>query len=54
LVVDAPTGAPLAVLTGAAGRGLLIEMSAEDLRDPSAATTLARVLVDAWAALGGR
>jgi N-acetylmuramoyl-L-alanine amidase len=52
--VDAPTGAPLAVLTGAAGRGLLIEMSAEDLRDPSAATTLARLLVDAWAALGGR
>jgi N-acetylmuramoyl-L-alanine amidase len=52
--VDAPTGAPLAVLTGAAGRGLLIEMSAEDLRDPSAATTLAGVLVDAWAALGGR
>jgi N-acetylmuramoyl-L-alanine amidase len=52
--VDAPTGAPLAVLTGAAGRGLLIEMSAEDLRDPSAATALARALLDAWAALGGR
>ena len=52
--VDAPTGAPLAVLTGAAGRGLLLEMSAADLRDPAAATTLARALVDAWAALGGR
>ena len=52
--VEAPVGAPLAVLAGAAGRGLLLEVSSDDLRDPSAAATLAHALVDAWAALGGR
>jgi N-acetylmuramoyl-L-alanine amidase len=52
--VDGPVGAPLAVLAGAAGRGLVIEMSADDLRDPGAADELARALVSAWSALGGR
>jgi len=52
--VDAPTGAPLAVLAGAAGRGLLLELSSDDLRDPAAADALARALVEAWSALGGR
>jgi N-acetylmuramoyl-L-alanine amidase len=52
--VDGPVGAPLAVLAGAAGRGLFIEMSADDLRDPGAAGELARALVSAWSALGGR
>jgi len=52
--VDAPVGAPLAVLTGAAGRGLLLELSAEDLRDPTAVASLARALLDAWAASVGR
>jgi len=52
--VDAPVGAPIAVLAGAAGRGLLLELSSDDLRDPAAAATLARALVDAWAALGRR
>ncbi len=46
--VDGPHGAPLAVLTGAGGRGLLIEVGADDLRDPSfgpmLAATLATVL----------
>lgn len=52
--VDTPTGAPLAVLAGAAGRGLLLELSSDDLRDPAAAATLARALVEAWAAFHGR
>lgn len=52
--VEAPVGVPLAVLSGAAGRGLLLEVSSDDLRDPSAASTLAHALVEAWAALGGR
>jgi N-acetylmuramoyl-L-alanine amidase len=52
--VESPVGAPLAVLAGAAGRGLLLEVSSDDLRDPAAAATLAHALVEAWAALGGR
>lgn len=52
--VEGPVGAPLAVLAGAAGRGLFLEMSADDLRDPSAVGELARGLVSAWSALGGR
>ena len=52
--VDGPVGAPLAVLAGAAGRGLFLEMSADDLRDPGAVDELARALVSAWSALGGR
>jgi N-acetylmuramoyl-L-alanine amidase len=52
--VEGPVGAPLAVLAGAAGRGLFLEMSADDLRDPSAVAELARSLVSAWSALGGR
>jgi len=52
--VEGPVGAPLAVLAGAAGRGLFLEMSADDLRDPGAAEALARGLLDAWRALGGR
>lgn len=52
--VEGPVGAPLAVLAGAAGRGLFLEMSAEDLRDPTAVDELARALVGAWSALGGR
>ncbi len=52
--VEGPVGAPLAVLAGAAGRGLFVEMSADDLRDPSAVGEFARALVSAWSALGGR
>lgn len=52
--VEGPVGAPLAVLAGPAGRGLFLEMSADDLRDPSAVGELARGLVSAWSALGGR
>lgn len=43
-LVDGPHAAPLAVLTGAAGRGLLIEVSPDDLRDPSFGPILAATL----------
>jgi N-acetylmuramoyl-L-alanine amidase len=43
-LVDGPRGAPLAVLTGAGGRGLLIEVGVDDLRDPSFAPILAATL----------
>jgi hypothetical protein len=52
--VEGPVGAPLAVLAGAAGRGIFLEMSSDDLRDPAAVAEVARALVGAWAALGGR
>jgi N-acetylmuramoyl-L-alanine amidase len=52
--VEGPVGAPLAVLAGAAGRGIFLEMSPDDLRDPAAVAEVARALVGAWAALGGR
>jgi N-acetylmuramoyl-L-alanine amidase len=42
--VEPPRPAPLAVLTGAAGRGLLIEVGPDDLRDPSFAPILAATL----------
>jgi hypothetical protein len=46
--VEGPFAAPLAVLAGAGGRGLLLEVGADDLRDPSfgpiLAATLATVL----------
>lgn len=44
-------GAPLAVLMGAAGRGLLIEMSAQDMRDPGTSLALASALATALAGL---
>jgi N-acetylmuramoyl-L-alanine amidase len=43
-LVDGPRAAPLAVLTGAGGRGLLLEVGADDLRDPSFAPILAATL----------
>lgn len=52
--VEGPVGAPLAVLAGAAGRGIFLEMSPDDLRDPAAVAEVARALVSAWGALGGR
>lgn len=52
--VAPPVGAPLAVLAGAAGRGMLLELSADDLRDPTAAAQVAAALVAAWSAIGGR
>jgi len=52
--VDAPVGAPLAVLAGAGGRGVLLELGAGDLRDPTAAASLARALVASYLAVGGR
>ncbi len=42
--VDAPQAAPVAVLTGAAGRGVLLEVSADDLRDPGFAHLLAATI----------
>lgn len=42
--VDGPRAAPLAVLAGAGGRGLLIEVGADDLRDPSFPDLLGRTL----------
>ncbi len=42
--VAAPRAAPVAVLTGAAGRGLLLEASATDLRDPAFAQLLGATL----------
>lgn len=52
--VGTPVGAPIAVLAGAAGRGLLLELSADDLRDPGAAAQVAAALLAAWAVVGGR
>ncbi len=50
IVLGAPEGAPLAVLAGAGGRGVLLELSAEDLRDPSLPLTVAAALAEALAA----
>jgi N-acetylmuramoyl-L-alanine amidase len=50
IAVGAPQGAPLAVLAGAAGRGLLLELSPDDLRDPSLPLTVAAALAEALAA----
>lgn len=51
LTAGAVRGAPLAVLMGAAGRGLLIEMSAHDMRDPGTSLALATALATALAGL---
>ena len=50
--VDAPQAAPVAVLTGAAGRGLLLEVSADDLRDPAFAQLLAATIATVVASGG--
>lgn len=50
--VDAPRAAPVAVLTGAAGRGVLLEASADDLRDPGFAQLLAAVVATVVASGG--
>jgi N-acetylmuramoyl-L-alanine amidase len=42
--VAGPRAAPVAVLTGAAGRGVLLEVGAADLRDPAFAPLLAAAL----------
>lgn len=44
-------GAPLSVLMGAAGRGVLLELSAQDMRDPGTALALANALAAALAGL---
>jgi N-acetylmuramoyl-L-alanine amidase len=50
ILLGAPQGAPLAVLAGAGGRGVLLEFSPEDLRDPSLPLTVAAALAEALAA----
>jgi N-acetylmuramoyl-L-alanine amidase len=50
--VEPPRAAPVAVLTGAAGRGLLLEASAQDLRDPGFATQLAATVATVVASGG--
>jgi N-acetylmuramoyl-L-alanine amidase len=47
LTLDPVEGAPLAVLEGAAGRGVLLELSPLDLADPSLPRSLAAALVAA-------
>ncbi|MDF1524249.1 MAG: hypothetical protein P1P87_15715 [Trueperaceae bacterium] len=47
LTLDPVEGAPLAVLEGAAGRGVLLELSPIDLADPSLPRSLAAALVAA-------
>lgn len=47
LTLDPVEGAPLAVLEGAAGRGVLLELSPVDLADPSLPRALAAALVAA-------
>lgn len=49
VAVGAPQGAPLAVLEGAAGRGVLLELGFDDLRDPSLPLTVAAALAEALA-----
>lgn len=44
-----PQGAPLAVLAGAGGRGVLLEFAPDDLRDPSLPLTVAAALAEALA-----
>lgn len=44
--VASPRAAPVAVLTGAAGRGVLLEVAAQDLRDPGFALRLAALLAE--------
>ncbi len=51
VVFDPVEGAPLAVLQGAAGRGVLLELSPDDLRDPALALALAAALATALASL---
>jgi hypothetical protein len=43
-MVEGATEAPLALLAGAGGRGVLLELSGEDLRDPRVAEGLAEML----------
>ncbi len=50
--VDGPRAAPVAVLTGAAGRGVLLEVSAADLRDPGFGQLLAAVIATVVASGG--
>ena len=50
IALGAPQGAPLAVLSGAGGRGVLLELSVADLRDPSLPLTVAAALAEALAA----
>lgn len=47
-VVVGPQVAPLAPLVGAAGRGLMLEVSADDLADPTWAAFLANALLESW------
>jgi N-acetylmuramoyl-L-alanine amidase len=49
IVLGAPEGAPLAVLAGAGGRGVLLELAPEDLSDPALPLTLAAALAEALA-----
>jgi N-acetylmuramoyl-L-alanine amidase len=49
IALGAPTGAPLAVLAGAGGRGVLLELAPDDLRDPSLPLTVAAALAEALA-----
>jgi N-acetylmuramoyl-L-alanine amidase len=50
--VVGPRAAPVAVLTGAAGRGVLLEVGAADLRDPAFAPLLAAALASVVASGG--
>lgn len=52
--VSTPRAAPVALLTGAAGRGVLLEASAADLRDPAFADRLAAALADVLAGAATR
>lgn len=51
---EGPIEAPLALLAGAGGRGLLLELSAEDLRDPRVAQGVADLLLRTLPSLSGR
>ena len=51
-VVVGPRAVPVAVLTGAAGRGVLLEVAAADLRDPAFAPLLAAALASVVASGG--
>lgn len=51
VLLDPVQGAPLTVLAGAAGRGVLLEFSPEDLRDPALPLAVASALTAAVASL---
>jgi N-acetylmuramoyl-L-alanine amidase len=51
VVFDPVEGAPLTVLRGAAGRGVLLELSPEDLHDPGLPLALAAALTTALASI---